>query len=186
MLCWRNLRFSSNMPKIHGIEDHLLDQIIKYDGIGYFIEDFIEQVHEYEMLEERKLANMRNRNKATNNHSKIGMIRSNGKVINKIFEVKRKTRRVQKKRRSIDATTIIKQKSRETYYEDPIENSETMMNDYDLYPRIKQLDELYIIKRVDPCIGLMELNRDSLTYILMSPVIVSLSIYLDNELSSLT
>ena len=62
MLCWRNLRFSSNMPKIHGIEDHLLDQIIKYNGIGYFIEDFIEQVHEYGMLEERKLANMRDRN----------------------------------------------------------------------------------------------------------------------------
>ena len=42
------------------------------------------------------------------------------------------------KRKSIDATTIIKQKARETYYEDPVENSETMMNDYDLYPRIKQ------------------------------------------------
>ena len=26
MLCWRNLRFSSKISKIHGIEDHLLDQ----------------------------------------------------------------------------------------------------------------------------------------------------------------
>ena len=41
ILCWRNLRFSSKMPKLHGIEDHLLDHIIKYNGIGCFIEDFI-------------------------------------------------------------------------------------------------------------------------------------------------
>ena len=41
------------MPKIHGIEDHLLDQIIKYNAIGYFIEDFIEQAHQYGMLERR-------------------------------------------------------------------------------------------------------------------------------------
>ena len=27
MLCWRNLRVSTKMVKIHGIEDHLLDQI---------------------------------------------------------------------------------------------------------------------------------------------------------------
>ena len=47
------------MPKIHGIEDHLLDQIIKYNGIGCFIEDFIKQAHQYGMLEERKSENMR-------------------------------------------------------------------------------------------------------------------------------
>ena len=31
MLCWRNLRLLTLMPKIHGIEDHLLDQIKKYN-----------------------------------------------------------------------------------------------------------------------------------------------------------
>ena len=45
MLCWRNLRLSTKMVKIHGIEDHLLDQIKKYNGIGCFIKDFIEQAH---------------------------------------------------------------------------------------------------------------------------------------------
>ena len=53
MLCWRNLRFSPKMPKIHCIEDHLLKKIIKYDGIGCFNEDFIEKSHQYGMLEER-------------------------------------------------------------------------------------------------------------------------------------
>ena len=41
------------MSKIHGIEDHLLDQIIKCNGIGYFIEDFFEQACQHGMLEER-------------------------------------------------------------------------------------------------------------------------------------
>ena len=98
MLCWRNLRFSSKMSKIHGIEDHLLDQIIKYNGIGCFIEDFIEQAHQYGILEERKSANMRDIVKAAHNRSKIEMIRNNGKDINKIVEVKRKTTRVIKNR----------------------------------------------------------------------------------------
>ena len=103
MLCLRNVRFSSKMPEIHGIEDHLLDQIIMYNGIGCFIEDFIEQAHQYGILEERKSANMRDREKVAHNHSKIEIIRNNGKVINKIIGVKRNTRRVIKKRKPIDA-----------------------------------------------------------------------------------
>ena len=50
MLCWRNLRFSSKIPKIHGIEDHLLDQIIKYNGIGCFIENLLNKLINMECL----------------------------------------------------------------------------------------------------------------------------------------
>ena len=50
--------------KFHGIEDHLLDQIKKYNRIGCFIEDFIEQEHQFGMLNERRTANMRDRTKA--------------------------------------------------------------------------------------------------------------------------
>ena len=82
---------------------------------------------------------MRDRIKAAHNNSKIEIIRNNDKVINKIIEVKRNTKRVQKKRKLIDGTTTKnkKQKAREKCYENSIENNETMMNDYDLYPRIK-------------------------------------------------
>ena len=61
---------------------------------------------------------MRDRIKAAHNHSKIEIIRYNGKVINKIIEVKRNTKRVQKKHKSIDGTTIKnkKQKASEKYY----------------------------------------------------------------------
>ena len=141
MVCWRNLRFSSKMPKIHGIEDHLLDQIIKYSGIGCFIEDFIEQAYQYGMLEERKTANMRDRTKSAHNHSKMEQIRNNGQVINKILEVTRQTSRVIKQGELLDTKTITinnnkKKKIREECYEQSLENKETMMDDYDLKPRI--------------------------------------------------
>ena len=37
MLKWRNLRLLMKMIKIHGVEDHLFDQIKKFNGIGCFI-----------------------------------------------------------------------------------------------------------------------------------------------------
>ena len=49
---------------------------------------------------------MRDREKVAHNHSKMEMIRNNGKVLNKIIEVKRNTRSVINKRKSIDAKTI--------------------------------------------------------------------------------
>ena len=36
------LHLSIKMIKIHRIDDHVLNQIIKYNGIEYCIEDFIE------------------------------------------------------------------------------------------------------------------------------------------------
>ena len=83
---------------------------------------------------------MRDTEKAAHNYSKMEMIRNNGKVINKIIELKKNTRRVIKKRKSIDANTINKekkQKVREECYENLIENNKNMINDYDLYLRIK-------------------------------------------------
>ena len=38
------------MVKIYWIEDHSLDQMIEYNGIEYFIEDFIEQARQFEII----------------------------------------------------------------------------------------------------------------------------------------
>ena len=53
MTYWRNLRLSTKTVKLHGIKDYVLDQIEKYNGIGFFIEDFIEQAHQFGMLDEK-------------------------------------------------------------------------------------------------------------------------------------
>ena len=68
MVKWRELRLSTNMLKIHGIEDHLVNQMRKFNGIGCFIEDFIEQAHQFGMKDEKRTANMRDRKKAAHSH----------------------------------------------------------------------------------------------------------------------
>ena len=39
---WRNLRLSMKVFKINGVKDHLFNQTEKCNGIGCFVEDFIE------------------------------------------------------------------------------------------------------------------------------------------------
>ncbi|WP_288993338.1 hypothetical protein [uncultured Marinobacter sp.] len=70
MLKWRDLRLSMKMPKIHGLEDHLIASMEQWNGIGDFLEDFIEQAHQFGMKEEKRTANMRDRVRAANSHSK--------------------------------------------------------------------------------------------------------------------
>ena len=51
------------MIKIHGVEDHLFDQIKHYNGNCCFIEDFIEQAHRFENLDESRTGKLRDREK---------------------------------------------------------------------------------------------------------------------------
>ena len=55
---------------IHGIEDHLVKQIF-FKGIGCFIEDFIEQAHQFGNIDERKTGNISDRRKVLLSHSKV-------------------------------------------------------------------------------------------------------------------
>jgi hypothetical protein len=70
MLKWRDLRLSMKMPKIHALEDHLIVAMEQWNGIGDFLEDFIEQAHQFGMKEEKRTANMRDRVRAADSHSK--------------------------------------------------------------------------------------------------------------------
>ena len=54
MTKWRNLRLSMKVLKIHGVEDQLFDQIEKFNRIGCFVEDFIEQAHQFGTLNVKK------------------------------------------------------------------------------------------------------------------------------------
>jgi hypothetical protein len=70
MMKWRDLRLSTKMPKINGLENHLIPMMEKWNGIGDFLEDFIEQAHQFGMKEEKQTANMRDRVRAAKSHSK--------------------------------------------------------------------------------------------------------------------
>ena len=54
MVKWRDLRLSTDMLKIHGIEDDLVNQMRLFTGIGCFIEDFIEQAHQSGMKDKKE------------------------------------------------------------------------------------------------------------------------------------
>ena len=66
MMECESLRMSMQMIKIHGVEDHLFDQIKYSNGIDCFIEDFIEQVHQFKNLDESKTVKLRDSEKAYN------------------------------------------------------------------------------------------------------------------------
>ena len=100
MMKWRNLRMSMQMIKIHGVEDHLFDQIKHYNGIGCFIEDFIEQAHQFGNLDESRTGKLRDREKAFNHHSTYEWIGLNGNVIKKTVEVKENSKRKMKQKNS--------------------------------------------------------------------------------------
>ena len=57
-----------------------MNQIEKYNGIECVIEDFIEQVHQFGIIDERRTTNIRDRVKASINHTKMESYSLNGEV----------------------------------------------------------------------------------------------------------
>ena len=78
--CWRNLRLSTKIVKIYGIEDFFIELNQKYNGIECFNEDFIEQDHQFRMLDVEWIADIKDRVKASINYSKIEIIVLNGEI----------------------------------------------------------------------------------------------------------
>jgi hypothetical protein len=72
MLKWSDIGLPVKMPKIHGLEDHLIASMEQWNGTGDFREDFIEQAHDQLGMtkEEKRTATMRDRVRASNSHSK--------------------------------------------------------------------------------------------------------------------
>jgi hypothetical protein len=96
MAKWRDLRLSMLMPKMHGIEDHLVEGMRRFKGIGCFIEDFIEQAHQTGHKDELRTANMRDRKRASSAHSMWEFSTWRSGVIKVKEEVQTKTRRKRK------------------------------------------------------------------------------------------
>ena len=99
LLCWRNLHLSTKMVKIHDLDDHLLNQIKKYNGIGCFVENFIEQARQFGMIDEKLPVNIRDRVKTSINHLKMDILSLNGEVRSKIKQVTINTRKTRNKRK---------------------------------------------------------------------------------------
>ena len=75
---------------------------MEYNRNRRFIEDFIEHIYQFVMIDERRKDNMRDRVKASINHSKIESISLNSEVKSKIKQVVVKIRRRRNKRKMKD------------------------------------------------------------------------------------
>ena len=84
---------SMQIIKMHGVEDRLFDQIKHYNGIGCFIEDFIEQAHQFGNLDGSRTGKLRDREKAYNHHSTYEWIGLNRNAIKKTIEEKENSKR---------------------------------------------------------------------------------------------
>ena len=49
------------MIKIYGVEDHLFEQIEKFNGKNSFVEDFTKQAYQFGMIDEKLTSKMRDR-----------------------------------------------------------------------------------------------------------------------------
>jgi hypothetical protein len=69
LACWRGLSLSVSV-KAHLLETHAVWEMWLHKGIGDFLEDFIEQGHQYGIAEGRWSNGLHDRASATNSHSK--------------------------------------------------------------------------------------------------------------------
>ena len=96
LIMWRNLRFSMRGTKIHGLEDHVVQQMELYNGIGDFLEDFVEQSHQDGIRDELRTRNLE-RSKAYVSHSRWEWKNNTVKIQEAKNEVKIKTSRKRKR-----------------------------------------------------------------------------------------
>jgi Rad3-related DNA helicase len=130
MKMWRYLRLSMKGPKIHGVEDHLRDQMNEIGGIGDYLEDFVEQGHQTGVKDEIRTKGL-NRMKAFIAHLNWEF-RNNRVGVFLAKEVKRKTGR--KRKRNANTRRIESKISRETKQLKSIEDVESgkysLIDDY--------------------------------------------------------
>jgi len=102
LVLWRRLKLSVT-PKIHVLEDHLVEQLVKEEnglilrGIGEFTEDFVEQAHQFGNRDEGRTRGLKDHAAKARSHSYWEHKSLNPAVQVKHFEVEIKSRRNIKK-----------------------------------------------------------------------------------------
>ena len=89
---WRNLKIIVTV-KAHAVEDHCLDQMIEFGGIGLLGEDVIEQTHQTGRSEEERTAALRHFERKTMSHVKWEERKQNPRVIGHHIALMEKTKR---------------------------------------------------------------------------------------------
>ena len=97
VMMWRNLRMSMKGLKIHAIENHLIGQMQGMNGIGDYLEDFVEQGHQKGVRDEGRTKGL-SRGRAFASHARWEFNSNNVKVIEAKMNIRNKTSRSPRRR----------------------------------------------------------------------------------------
>ena len=89
-------------PKIHGVEDHMLEHMTRWNGIGCFVEDFVEQAHQVGLKEESRSKRMANKTLESKSHSDWEVKSNDQNIVSAQVEMNQKTSRRKRKRGMIE------------------------------------------------------------------------------------
>jgi hypothetical protein len=92
MESWRKYGLSVTV-KAHLLEDHVIDMMTRLNGIGDFMEDFIEQTHQFGDADERRSNGLQNGTLSVNLHSKWEHVKNNPLVAMETVAVTKGTKR---------------------------------------------------------------------------------------------
>jgi hypothetical protein len=96
MKLWREMELSTEAPKPHAIEDHLIDQIIRFNGIGDLGEDFVEQSHQDGIKDDKRTRTIKDRATEAKIHCRGEHKRKLPAVQRKIEEVSMASKRTKR------------------------------------------------------------------------------------------
>ena len=98
MKLWRELELTVEAPKPHAIEDHLCDQMLRFNGIGDLGEDWVEQAHQDGIRDEGRSRSIKDRGAAAILHCNWEQKRKLPQVIAQSDQVQQKCTRTKKAR----------------------------------------------------------------------------------------
>ena len=109
---WRILELSVT-PKCHGSEDHACDQLELLKGLADFCEDWVEQLHQLGLKNNRRTKTIRNRDRKYKLYTQWEQLSGNRNIqqIKKEVEQKRKRRNLQSMRAADTAAALLDQKT---------------------------------------------------------------------------
>ena len=142
MKLWREMEVSTEAPKPHAIEDHLVDQVVQFHGIKDLGEDFVEQSHQTRMRDQGRMRTLKDREEVADIHCRWEHKRKLPVVLQKIEDVTKSS--IQKKRVAINNIVATVPMSREVEKKQKIRDKKLLLRNAALVTTSSCINGIYL------------------------------------------
>jgi hypothetical protein len=142
MKLWREMELSTEAPKPHAIEDHLVDQVVQFHGIKDLGEDFVEQSHQTRMRDQGRMRTLKDREEVADIHCRWEHKRKLPVVLQKIEDVTKSS--IQKKRVAINNIVATVPMSREVEKKQKIRDKKLLLRNAALVTTSSCINGIYL------------------------------------------